>query len=447
MATQAKFIQGSILKHVITMTSTNAIGLSALFMVDLINIFFISSLGHSAFTAAIGYASALLFFSTSLSIGLVTVNSAIISKLIGQHKYQQARQSVSHLSIYALLLSASISLLIWLLAPSLLTLIGARGEELQCATQYIRIIIPSLPILALAMQMGATLRSLGNAKHAMYVTLGGGLINALLDPIFIFVLHLDLRGAAIATVIARIATLTLGLYFLIKKYDMLAMPHFRRFKKEIKHITAIALPAMLTQIATPLGNIYVTYEVARFGSKYVAGWAIIGRLIPVAFSLLFALSGAIGPIIGQNFGAGNFLRVRETFIQSLRLTVAYTSCIAILLALGQETIISIFHAQHESAEIIQIFCQYIGITFIFTGFTFVCMAFLNNLGYAKYATLLNVGKMTLGTVPFVSLGAFYFDAPGILYGQALGSIIFGLLALCLTYTILNISEQKTKGIH
>lgn len=367
--------------------------------------------------------------------------------MIGQHKYQQARQSVSHLSIYALILSASISLLIWLLAPTLLALIGARGEELHRATQYIRIIIPSLPILALAMQMGATLRSLGNAKHAMYVTLGGGLINALLDPIFIFVLHLDLRGAAIATVIARIATLTLGLYFLIKKYDMLAMPHWGRFKKEIKRITAIALPAMLTQIATPLGNIYVTYEVAHFGSKYVAGWAIIGRLIPVAFSLLFALSGAIGPIIGQNFGAGNFLRVRETFTQSLRLTVAYTACVAILLALGQETIIRVFHAQNESAEIIQIFCQYIGITFVFTGFTFVCMAFLNNLGYAKYATLLNVGKMTLGTVPFVSLGAFYFNAPGILYGQALGSIIFGLLALCLTYTILNLSERKTKGIH
>ncbi len=223
---------------------------------------------------------------------------------------------------------------------------------------------------------------------------------------------------------------------------MLALPHFDLFKKDIKRISNIALPATLTQMATPLGNLYVTYEVANFGSKYVAGWAIIGRLIPVAFSLLFALSGAIGPIIGQNFGAGSFARVRDTLTQSLKLCIAYTSCVAILLALGQETIINIFHAQHESAEIIQVFCQYVAITFVFTGFTFVSMAFLNNLGYAKYATLLNIGKMTLGTIPFVSIGAFYFNAPGILYGQALGNIIFGLLALRLTYKILNLSENK-----
>ena len=73
---------------------------------------------------------------------------------------------------------------------------------------------------------------------------------------------------------------------------------------------------MLTQITTPLGNLYVTYEIAKFGSAYVAGLAIIGRIIPVVFVMMFALSGAIGPIISQNYGAKNFSRVRKVVNQS-----------------------------------------------------------------------------------------------------------------------------------
>lgn len=70
------------------------------------------------------------------------------------------------------------------------------------------------------------------------------------------------------------------------------------------------------------------------------------------------------------------------------------------------------------------------------------MAFLNNLGYAKYATLLNIGKMTLGTIPFVTLGAYYYQAPGILYGQAAGSVFFGVIALLVTRKMINICEQE-----
>lgn len=107
--------------------------------------------------------------------------------------------------------------------------------------------------------------------------------------------------------------------------------------------------------------------------------------------------------------------------------------------------VELFNAKNHTAEIIRIFCQYIPVTFIFTGITFIAMVFLNNLGYAKYATLLNIGKMTLGTIPFVSLGAYYYQAPGILYGQAAGTVFFGVIALLLTCKMLNISQQEIAG--
>jgi len=439
---QARFLKGSVLKHVISMSLTNGLGISALFMVDLIDIYFISLLGNSALTAAIGYASAILFFTTAISIAFVTVNSAIVAKSIGQHKQVKAQRYVAHIALYALFFSTVFAVVLWVFSPQLLSLIGAQGEERQQAITYLRIILPSLPVLVLAMQMGATLRSIGDAKHAMYATLGGGIINALLDPILIFVFKLDLQGAAIASVIARCTVLLIGLYFVLFKYKMISLPNFAFFQRDSKNISAIFFPAMLTQIATPFGNLYVTYEVAKFGAEYIAGWAIIGRIIPVAFAMIFATSGAIGPIIGQNYGALNFKRVREVLNQSLKFIISYTLVVALILSMAQDFIINVFSAKNETAEIIRIFCHTISITFIFTGITFVAMAFLNNLGYNKYATLLNVGKMSLGTIPFVTIGAFYYQAPGILYGQAAGSIVFGFIALLLTAKLMNRVEKN-----
>lgn len=439
---QARFLKGSILKHVISMSLTNAVGISALFMVDLIDIYFISLLGNSALTTAIGYASAILFFTTSVSIAFVTVNNAIVAKSIGQHKQDKAQRYVSHIALYALFFSTVFASLLWVFSPQLLSLIGAQGEELQQAITYLRIILPSLPILVLAMQMGATLRSIGDAKHAMYATLSGGIINAMLDPVLIFIFKLDLQGAAIASVTARCTILLIGLYFVLFKYKIISLANFAFFQRDSKNISTIFFPALLTQIATPLGNLYVTYEVAKFGAEYITGWAIIGRIIPVAFAMIFATSGAIGPIIGQNYGALDFKRVREVLNQALKFITCYTLVIALILSITQDFIINAFNARNETAEIIRIFCHTVSITFIFTGITFVAMAFLNNLGYNRYATLLNIGKMSLGTIPFVTIGAFYYQAPGILYGQAVGSVVFGFIALLLTVKIMNRVERN-----
>ena len=192
------------MQHVIRMSATNAIGLTALFLVDLVDIYFISLLGEYTYTAAIGYASALMFLTTSISIAFVTVNSAFVSKAIGANKPEESARYISSIACFAVLITSIIAATLWILAPFLLQKMGAEGAVLAESISYLRIIVPALPILAIAMQMGGTLRSLGAAKHAMYATLGGGLINALLDPIFIFVFKLDLHGAAIASLISRI---------------------------------------------------------------------------------------------------------------------------------------------------------------------------------------------------------------------------------------------------
>jgi Na+-driven multidrug efflux pump len=129
----------------------------------------------------------------------------------------------------------------------------------------------------------------------MYVTLGAGCLTAVLDPMFIFGFDLGVHGAAIATVISRFALVGIGLYGLIRVHNLIAMPSDPVIiGREIRPFLAIGLPALMTQIATPVGNTFVTTTMAEHGDAAVAGWAVVGRLIPVAFGALFALSGRSG---------------------------------------------------------------------------------------------------------------------------------------------------------
>jgi len=257
--------------------------------------------------------------------------------------------------------------------------------------------------------------------------LSGGVVNAILDPILIFSLELGVTGAAIASVFARLAVFTYALYRVHYKHRLLTKPSMTSFKACARPILHIALPAIITNMATPLGNAYVTSAIAVYGSSYVAGYAVVGRLIPVCFGFVFSLSGAIGPILGQNFGAGKWDRIQRTLSDSLIVMVVFCTGISGLLWLVQDFVIDAFKLNSQAADIVALFCTYLAVTFVFNGMLFTSNATFNNLNSPRLASALNVGKATLGTIPFVMLGSYYGQAQGVLIGQAVGSVLFGVL--------------------
>jgi Na+-driven multidrug efflux pump len=195
------------------------------------------------------------------------------------------------------------------------------------------------------------------------------------------------------------------------------------------------LPAILTQLATPFANAYVTYEVAPFGDEAVAASAIIGRLIPVAFGMIFSLSGSVGPIIGQNFGAKRHDRVLQTLTDGLKFSAVYTIVTSLILFLFRHQIAEAFNATGRTTDIVVFFCTFIGISWALAGAQFVAQAAFNNLGRPNLSTLFNWGKSTLGTIPFAMIGARAAGPEGVLVGTALGSAIFGVASVAAAYRI------------
>jgi Na+-driven multidrug efflux pump len=435
-AGEARFVTGNIMHHVVVMAGTGAIGLIAVFAVDLLNLFYISLLGQRPIAAAIGFAGVVGFFQTSVLIGLTIGVSAVVARSIGAG----AAPVAQHIAGSGLALMVLAGLVVGLgtvaLLGPILDALRATDDTRRLAASFLVITSPFLPLLAAGMCCSGLLRCIGDASRAMNVTLFAALATAVMDPVLIFGLHLGLQGAAISTVLSRCMLAMLGWRGAARRHDMIARPSSQALAGDVAAIFRIAGPALLTNFATPVGAAYVTRSMAVFGPDAVAGQATIDRISPVAFGLVYALSGAVGPIIAQNVGAARLDRVREALRDSFAFVAVTVLAAWAILALAQGLVVRAFSAGGVTAELVHLFCSWLAAGFLFTGALFVANAAFNNLGYPVLSTVFNWGRATLGTIPFVTYGA-HFGPVGLLIGQAAGSVIFGTLAVITAFRIVN----------
>ena len=214
--------------------------------------------------------------------------------------------------------------------------------------------------------------------------------------------------------------------------------------RDLGPVFTIAVPAILTQLATPVGQAYVTRAMSTYGEEAVAGMAIVGRLTPVAFGVLFALSGAVGPIIGQNAGAGRNDRVRRTFLDALFFALVVTLIVSAALFLLREPLTWLFPLEEGglARQLVFLFAGPLSLLWYFNGVIFVSNAAFNNLGRPFTSTLVNWGRHTIGTILPVWIFAAWLGAPGVLIGQALGGVVFAAISVALVSRLLGQTEPR-----
>jgi Na+-driven multidrug efflux pump len=191
-----------------------------------------------------------------------------------------------------------------------------------------------------------------------------------------------------------------------------------------------------------VANAFFAAIIARFGDQAVAANAIVDRLVPVAFGGIFALSGAVGPILGQNWGARRFDRMRQVLIDSVVFVAVYVLAVWALLAAGRGLIPAMFSVEGRTAELVIFFCLISGGVWLFLGLLFVANASLNNLGFPLYSTLFNWGRATLGTMPFAWIGAEWAGPEGAMIGFGAGAFLFGLAAVAVAFRTIRRLEGR-----
>ncbi len=439
-----RFTRGSVLRHVLVMTATGTVGTLSIFAVDLLSLVYVSRLGSTELKAAAGFATQVLVYPVAINIGLtIAVTAAVSRALGGGHRARARRIAASGLLISALV-SALVAGAALLGAEPLLRLLGARGETLDIARRFLAIALPGNVPLALGMALSGILRATGDARRAMMVTLAGGLVVAALDPVLIFGLGLGIEGAALSTLVSRFVLLGVGLHGVGRVHGLLQWPRRRCLGLDARILAAVALPAVAANLATPFGNGYALKVYARYGDGAVAASAIIDRTIYVGFAVVFALTGAIGPILGQNLGAGLYRRVVETLTRCLAVTLAHALLVWLVLALCWPAIAALFRASPDTAAYFGFFCTWGVSAWLFISVLFVANAAFNNLGFPLLSMLFNWGRATLGTVPCVALGVHLGGVEGGMLGMAAGAALFGTAAVATAYGVVARLERRAK---
>ncbi|HEY8565522.1 MAG TPA: MATE family efflux transporter [Beijerinckiaceae bacterium] len=442
----ARFVTGSPLRHVAVMTGTGAVGLVAVFVVDFLSLLYVSWLGDPSLTAGVGFATVVLFFGVSINIGLMIAAGALVSRALGAGDRPLARRLAASSLVHLVIVALAISLLMLAFLPLILGRLGATGEAYAVAERFLWITLPSNALMALGMGYSGVLRAVGDAARAMYVTLIGGLVTAGLDPLLIFGLGLGTDGAAWATVGSRLVFALVGLHGAVRVHDLVARPSVADVVADARAVYRIGFPAVLTNVAPALANAFLAGILARFGDAIVAGGSIIDRLVPVVFGGIFALSGAVGPILGQNWGAGRFDRMRETLRASVLFMTIYTGVVWALLLLAEGLILRLFQITGPTAHLVSFFCWVSGALWFFNGLLFVANASFNNLGFPLYSTAFNWGRATLGTIPFALVGAWLAGPEGALAGTGVGSLVFGCAAIATAFwTITKLAREDGRA--
>jgi Na+-driven multidrug efflux pump len=435
-AQHARFVSGPLGGHVLEMILTGWASMLAVFAVEFLSLLYLGTLKDEAVLGAVGFGSMTQFTITSICIGVTVGGAALVSRALGADDAPRAR-TLAGASLILMAASGLAAGALFLAAIGPFTAAIGLAEDVRGhLLSYVLITTPFAVVMGVGMMLSNLLRAAGHGRQSMWVLLAGTATVAVLDPVVIFVLDGGMEGIAWAGGVGRVATVALGSWLVFRKHRLVALPAKGALREHLAAIGKIALPAALTTLATPASVIFTVSTYASFGPSVMAGATVVDRLLQLAFSLFFVLPGAIGPILGQNLGAGQWVRVKQTVSLTARWALLYGFSAAVVLAVLAPWMPDLFQVTGPGRDLIIFFCRYGSFAWALNSLFFVSIAVFNNLGYATYSTAVGWLRATLGTLPFVWLGAHYGGPEGVLLGQTTGFALFSLIAMVLCRRVL-----------
>ncbi|RCU52600.1 MATE family efflux transporter [Corallincola luteus] len=427
------------------MTLPICLGMVMLMSFNLVDTFFISLLGTEPL-AAISFTFPVTFSIISMVIGLGIGTSAVLGRFAGQGKSEEAKAHGTAAIYLTALLVASLSLVTFLLADEIFSLLGASDAQIRLVMEYMNLWLLGSVFLALPMVGNAVFRANGETKlPSLYMALGGA-INAVLDPLLIFGIgpfpEMGISGAALASVISFFIGSVIIITVLANRHGLINWFPSAGLLQAWQRILNIALPAAGANMLTPLAMAVMTAMVASYGAAAVAAYGVGTRLESIASLVVLALSMSLPPLVSQNHGAGNWLRVREAYLLAIKFVMIWQGVVYLLLLATGGFIASAFSQDESVADIIMLFILILPFGYGFQGVTILTNSSFNALHQPHRALLLSFARFFLFFVPLAYLGGQWFGIQGLFLGGLVGTILTGVIAFCWFRKQLNLHLQE-----
>lgn len=301
--------KGPVWKALTAMSAPMSLGIFSVIAVGFADAYFLGKVSGAAL-AAVGFIYPVITALTSLSIGVSAGANAALSQRIGA---KSDEEDTRRLGLHAIALGVALSIIaggvIWLSYPVLFSALGASGNVAQEVAAYMPLWALSFPFLVTMMITNSVFRAHGDGATSAAIMVVAAFFGIALNPALIFgwgpIPEMGTAGAAMSTLIGRIAAMTLALWIAWRRGLLgVCAPLLDGFFKNCRKILNVGVPASLSNAINPAGMALVTAAVATVGDDAVAGFGAAGRVQSILLVPLMALSAGIGPVVGQNWGRG-----------------------------------------------------------------------------------------------------------------------------------------------
>ncbi len=423
---------GSLSNHLIRLWAPMTWGVAMVMSVALVDTFFIGQYGEQPLTA-LGFAFPMQMVLTSLGIGLSAAATSLVSKARGRDEAELAKRHARNVLGVAVGVATAVALAGAIAAPAIFRLQGASGESLELVTGFMRLWLIGLPFLVFGIVSNGIMRAEGESSRAAVVMTTTAIVNAMLDPLFIFgfgpVPELGLDGAAYASIGARLAMAAIAVWFLMRDGRSIATDLKLGSSDRFAEIGQIAAPAAASNMINPLGLAALTAALALISEQAVAAFGVGSRVLNFAQVPLLGLSAAIGPLIGQNYGADLNDRVRGALMLCLKIIAGYTLILAIGLGAFGGQLTALFTDSQTIADQAALFLLIVPASVLGYGALIVVIGALNAAGRPLPGTIAASFRMFIVTVPLAFIAAYLFDVWAVYAALAVGNIMGGAAAL------------------
>lgn len=392
--------QGSITRTIIAMAAPVAAGMIFQTLYLLVDLYFVAALGDAA-VAGVGSAGTLMFMVMAITQILAVSTVALMSQSVGRKDQAEANKVFNQSMVLAVVLGVLTLIGGLLSADFYMAQIAADNETREQGSVFLRAFIPGMSLQFALMAMSSALRATGIVKPGMLVQMVTVLLNTILAPILIAGWGpgpaLGVMGAGLASSISVSVGIVILLYYFIKqeKYVQFDSRQFSPDMAVWKRMFGIGAPAGGEMLLMFIYFAVIYLVIQDFGAEAQAGFSIGGRIMQSIFMPTMAVAFAIGPIVGQNFGAGKLDRVKEACKMGNLLNAAVMLVVTILVQINPQLLMRGFT---DEAAVLQVggdFLSIISLNFVAQGVVFSCSGIFQGLGNTRPALLSSAVRLLI----------------------------------------------------
>ena len=398
-------------------------------------------------TAAVGVAFPLMAVIQAFGFMFGHGSGNYISRSLGRQETDEAEKMAATGFFMALLAGTLLGVLGLVFLKPLVRLLGSTDTILPYSMAYIRLILIGCPWMTASLVLNNQLRFQGNALFAMIGIGSGGIINMMLDPLFIFAFDMGISGAALATILSQFISFCL-LFIGTRKSDNLNI-RLRNFRPKPHYLLEIlrgGAPSLIRQGIGSVATTVLNNAAMPFGDPAIAAMSIVSRVMMFANSLVIGFGQGFQPVCGFNFGAKKYARVREGFFFCVKYSTMFLALVAVIGECIAPQVIALFRADDPKViEIGALALRLQGITLPTFGYVMIANMMMQTTAQTMRASIVAMGRQGLFFLPLILFLPSVFGLLGIQMAQPVADGLTFALALVLQTGLLRKIKQLEKA--